>query len=298
MQFLSIVVALVTLGFALNLSKSRRGDDRYGIVLLLLPLALATPLAGLLSSGLVLIYAYRNAVSAEGLGALEFAVERAADSQYLAHLMALVALGTSLVAVMLVRPRPAPVDARPDEAGPDEEEDDDATPKALSRYGSAVMVTGALVCVVAVATLSEYEDRFVESPLAFVTAFDHRAVSEFSTNRREVEEQQRMGTNTLVVETFRTLVVMVLFLVIFDAFLVGSRSVRFTRAMMIASVVLVLLAAAVSARKVAHHRDRLVTIEERLAAVARARAASRLEEPVEEEPAKTPGVEVVPPPPP
>ena len=82
MQLLSIAVALVTLVFIFALLRSRAGSDRYGIVLVVLPLLLVTPLLALISSGLQLIYSYRGATSIEGLEALANGVSRAADIQH------------------------------------------------------------------------------------------------------------------------------------------------------------------------------------------------------------------------
>ena len=107
MQLLSVAVALGTLGFTFTLSRSRRGIERYGIVLVVLPLALATPLAALMASGLQLIYAFRGAGSGEGLEALATAVLRAAETQYVGHMTLLALLGAlALVLIALGLSRP------------------------------------------------------------------------------------------------------------------------------------------------------------------------------------------------
>lgn len=294
MQLLSVAVALVALGFTFSLSRSRRGDDRYGIVLIVLPLALATPLVALMASGLQLIYGYRGAVSSEGLEALTRAVERAVDIQYVGHLTVLAVLGVlTVIAVALLVAQPAPGVARgkpneSDHESNDESEDGDderSESKPLSKLATPMMVASVVVCVVAMATLGELEDRFLAAPIAFVVAFDADDVSEFATNRRAVEAQQRQGSNALVIETFRTLVVVMLFLVLFDAFLVGSRSATFTRTTLFVSIALVALAAAVSYRAVSRADAFRRNTHERLSAAALARAESRrASEDVEAEP--------------
>ncbi len=268
MQLLSIAVALGALGFTFALLRSRGGGDRYGIVLVVLPLALVTPLVALMASGLQLIYAYRGAGSIEGLEALANAVSRAADTQHVGHLAVLALLGAlALVAIALLVSRDVP---RGDDAK--EPADASAEPKALLRYAIPLMSVSVFVCITAVTTLSEFEDQFIAAPMAFVLAFDANDVSEFSSSRRAVDDQKRLGSNMLVVETFRTLVVIVLFLVLFDAFLVGSRSATFARGTLLLSIALIVLASALSVRAFNRQRAFRLTIEEHLASVTKAKA--------------------------
>ena len=269
MELLSVAMALGALGFMFALSRSRRGVERYGNVLVVLPLALATPLVALMASGLQLIYAFRGAGSGEGLKALATAVSRAAATQYVGHLTLLALLGAlTLVVIALAL-------SRPDRNGGEEVATEASSePEALSRFAIPLMAVAALVCIAAVATLTEFEGRFIASPLAIVIAFDADDVSEFSPNKRNVEEQRRRGSNTLVAETFRTLVVVVLFFVLFDAFLVGSRSVTFTRQTLLLSAALIVLTSAVSARALYRNKELRQTIEDRLRAAAEAEAES------------------------
>ena len=262
MQLLSIAVALVTLVFTFALLRSRAGSDRCGIVLVVLPLALVTPLVALISSGLQLIYAYRAATSIEGLEALANGVSRAADTQHVGHLTVLALLGTlALIAIALLVSLGLPRGADTKESAEVSSE-----PKALRRYAIPLM------SVTAVATLIHFEDQFIATPMAFVLSFDSNDVSEFSSNRREVEKEQRIGSNALVVETFRTLVVIVLFLVLFDTFLVGSRSLTFTHGTLLLSIALIVLASAVSVKVFNRHRAFHLTVKEYLAVVTKEKA--------------------------
>ena len=268
MQLLSIAVALVTLVFTLALLRSRAGSDRYGIVLVVLPLLLVTPLVALISSGLQLIYAYRGATSIEGLEALANGVSRAADIQHVGHLTVLSLLGAlALIAIALLVSRGLP-------RGDDVKEPAvvSSEPKRLFSCTIPLMSVSVLVCITAVATLMQFEDQFIATPLAFVLVFEPNDVSEFSSNRREVEKEQRLGSNALVVETFRTLVVIVLFLVLFDTFLVGSRSLTFTRGTLLLSIVLIVLASAVSVKMFSHHRTFHLKVKEYLAVVTKEKA--------------------------
>ncbi len=270
MQLLSVAVALGTLGFTFALSRSRRGVERYGTVLVVLPLALAIPLAALMASGLQLINAFRQASSGEGLEALATAVLRAAETQYVGHITLLALLGPlALVLMTLGLSRP---DRNRDEKDATEASSE---PKPFSRFAIPMMVGAVVVCVAAVAILIEYEDRFIASPLAMFIAFDADDVSEYSSNKRTVDEQRRVGSNTLVLETFRTLVVIVLFLVLFDTFLVGSRSVTFNRGTLLLSASLIALASAVSVRAFYRHQELRQTIEDRLKAAAEAKIEER-----------------------
>ena len=270
MQLLSVAVALGTLGFTFALSRSRRGVERYGIVLVVLPLALAIPLAALMASGLQLINAFRQASSGEGLEALATAVSRAAETQYVGHITLLALLGhLALVLMTLGLSRP---DRNRDEKDATEASSE---PKPFSRVAIPMMVGAVVVCIAAVAILIEYEDRFIASPLAMFIAFDADDVSEYSSNKRTVDEQRRVGSNTLVLETFRTLVVIVLFLVLFDTFLVGSRSVTFNRGTLLLSASLIALASAVSVRAFYRHQELRQTIEDRLKAAAEAKIEER-----------------------
>ena len=270
MQLLSVAVALGTLGFTFALSRSRRGVERYGIVLVVLPLALAIPLAALMASGLQLINAFRQASSGEGLEALATAVLRAAETQYVGHITLLALLGPlALVLMTLGLSRP---DRNRDEKDATEASSE---PKPFSRFAIPMMVGAVVVCIAAVAILIEYEDRFIASPLAMFIAFDADDVSEYSSNKRTVDEQRRVGSNTLVLETFRTLVVIVLFLVLFDTFLVGSRSVTFNRGTLLLSASLIALASAVSVRAFYRHQELRQTIEDRLKAAAEAKIEER-----------------------
>ena len=270
MQLLSVAVALGTLGFTFALSRSRRGVERYGIVLVVLPLALAIPLAALMASGLQLINAFRQASSGEGLEALATAVLRAAETQYVGHITLLTLLGPlALVLMTLGLSRP---DRNRDEKDATEASSE---PKPFSRFAIPMMVGAVVVCIAAVAILIEYEDRFIASPLAMFIAFDADDVSEYSSNKRTVDEQRRVGSNTLVLETFRTLVVIVLFLVLFDTFLVGSRSVTFNRGTLLLSASLIALASAVSVRAFYRHQELRQTIEDRLKAAAEAKIEER-----------------------
>ena len=266
MQLLSVAVALAALGFTFTLSRSRRGLERYGIVLVVLPLALATPLAALMASGLQLIYALRGAGSGEGLEALATAVLRAAETQYVGHMTLLALLGALafvLMALGLSRP-----DRNRDEKDATEAS---SAPKPFSRFAIPMMVGAVVVCIAAVAILTEYEDRFMASPLAMFIAFDADDVSAYSSNKRSVDEHRRVGSNTLVLETFRTLVVIVLFLVLFDTFLVGSRSVTFNRRTLLLSASLIAVGSVVSVRAFYRHQEFRQSIEERLKTAAEAK---------------------------
>ena len=270
MQLLSVAVALATLGFTFALSRSRRGVERYGIVLVVLPLALATPLAALMASGLQLINAFRQAGSGEGLEALAAAVLRAAETQHVGHTTLLALLGALALVLMALGL------SRPDR----DRDEKDATEafsetKPFSRFAIPMMVGAVVVCITTVAILTEYEDRFMASPLAMVIAFDADDVSEYSSNKRSVDEHRRVGSNTLVAETFRTLVVIVLFLVLFDTFLVGSRSVTFRRWTLLLSVSLIALASVVSVRAIYRHQELRQTIEDRLKTAAEAKIEER-----------------------
>jgi len=270
MQLLSVAVALGTLVFTFALSRSRRGAERYGMVLVVLPLALATPLAALMASGLQLIYAFRGAGSGEGLEALAGVVSRAAVTQSVGHLTILALLGAlALISIALGLSRP---DGNGDEKDATEAPSE---PKPFSRFATPMMVGAVAVCITAVAVLSEYEDRFVASPLAIFMAFDADDVSEYSSNKRTVDENRRVGSNTLVLETFRTLVVIVLFLVLFDTFLVGSRSVTFNRGTLVLSALLIAAASAVSLRAFYRNQEFRQTIEDRLKTKAEAKVEER-----------------------
>ena len=270
MQLLSVAVALGTLGFTFALSRSRRGAQRYGIVLVVLPLALATPLAALMASGLQLIYAFRGAGSGEGLEALATAVLRAAETQHVGHITLLALLGAlALVLIALGSSRP---DRNRDEKDATEASSE---PEPFSRFAIPMMVGAVVVCITAVAILTEYEDRFIASPLAIFIVFDADDVSEYSSNKRTVDENRRAGSNTLVRETFRTLVVIVLFLVLFDTFLVGSRSVTFNRRTLLLSASLIAVAAAVSVRAFYRNQELRQTIEDRLKTKAEAKIEER-----------------------
>ena len=270
MQLLSVAVALGTLGFTFTLSRSRRGIERYGIVLVVLPLALATPLAALMASGLQLIYAFRGAGSGEGLEALATAVLRAAETQYVGHMTLLALLGAlALVLIALGLSRP--------DRNRDEKDATEASSKLkpFSRFAIPMMVGAVVACITAVGILTEYEDRFMASPLAMFIAFDADDVSEYSSNKRTVDENRRAGSNTLVLETFRTLVVIVLFLVLFDTFLVGSRSVTFNRRTLLLSASLIAVASAVSVRAFYRHQELRQSIEDRLKTAAEAKIEER-----------------------
>lgn len=259
MQLLSVAVALAALGFTLALSRSRKGVERYGIVFVVLPLALATPLVALIASGLQLIAAFRRAGLGDGLEALTTGVVHAAETQYVGHLTLLALMGAlALVVIALALSQP--------EGKCDQEDDTEASsdPQALSKFAIPMMAVAAFVCIVAVTVLTEYEDRFVASPLAIVIAFEADDVSEFFDNQRSVDEQRRRGSNTLVAETFRSLVVVVLFLVLFDAFLVSSRSVTFKRSILLLSAALIALASVVSVRAFYRHQELRASIEKRL----------------------------------
>lgn len=270
MQLLSVAVALGTLAFTFALSRSRRGVERYGIVLVVLPLALATPLAALMASGLQLINAFRQAGSGEGLEALATAVLRAAETQYVGHITLLALLGPlALVLITLGLSRP---DRNRDEKDATEASSE---PKPFSRFAIPMMVGAVVVCIAAVAILTKYEDRFIALPLAMFIAFDADDVSEYSSNKRTVDEHRRVGSNTLVLETFRTLVVIVLFLALFDTFLVGSRSVTFNRRTLLLSASLIAVASAVSVRAFYRHQELRQTIEDRLKTAAEAKIEER-----------------------
>jgi len=148
-----------------------------------------------------------------------------------------------------------------------------------------------VVCIAAVTILTEYEDRFVASPLAMVIAFDADDLSEYSSNKRTVDEQRRRGSNTLVAETFRTLVVVVLFFVLFDAFLLGSRSATFTRRTLVLSAALIVVASAVSVRAFYRNKELPQTIEDRLRAATEAKAESIEESETTDDAAPTEGSE-------
>lgn len=260
MQLLSVGMALGALGFTFALSRSRKGVERYGIVLVVLPLALATPLIALMASGLQLIDAFRKAVAGVGLEALATGARRAAETQYVGHITLLALLGALALVVMALAL------SRPERKLDDKEDDTKASPdsKPLSKFAIPLMAVAALVCIVAVTVLTEYEDRFVASPLAIVIAFDADDISEFSDNKRTVDEHRRRGSNTLVAETFRSLVVVVLFLVLFDAFLVGSRSVSFKRSILLLSAALIALASVLTVRAFYRNQELRLNIEARL----------------------------------
>lgn len=277
MQLLSVAVALGALGFTLSLSRSRRGVERYGIVLVVLPLALTTPLIALMASGLQLIDAFRRFGSGEGFEALAAGVSRAVDTQYVGHITLLALMGTlALVLIALALPPPE----RP-ERKREEEDDTEASsdPRAMSKFAIPMMAVAAFVCIAAVWVLTEYEDRFVASPLAIVNAFDADDISEFSTNKRTVDEQRRRGSNTLVAETFRSLVVVVLFLVLFDSFLAGSHSVTFKRSSLLLSATLIALTSVVAVRAFYRNQELRETIEDRLKTAAKSEPEeSKIEE--------------------
>lgn len=271
MQLLSVAIALGALGFTFALARSRRGVDRYGIVLVVLPLALATPLVALMASGLQLIDAFRKAGAGEGLEALAAGARRAVETQYVGHITYLALLGAlALVLIALAVSRTKP-----------QEEDNKASPdaKPMSKFAIPLMAAAALVCIAAVTVLAEYEDRFVASPLAIAVAFDADDISEFSDSKRDVDEQRRRGSNTLVVETFRSLVVAVLFLVLFDAFLVGSRTVVFKRSILLLSAALIALASVLAVRAFYQNQELRLSIEARL----KMTAESVLDSPTEQE---------------
>lgn len=237
MQWLSVGAALAALGFSIILFRSRRGASGYGNVLVVMPLALTTPLFALLFSGLLLIDGFRR-VGEEGRHALVTAIASAARTQLVGH-VAMLAVGAALTLVLIalwLRPRPAAAATEP-------------TPESKlgARWAVPSLAVATLVCIAGVAALTELEDRLVTAPLAFVVAFDSNDF-ELSSTRRTVEDQRRRISNTVVVETFRTLVVIVLFLVLFDAFFVGSRGIRFSKGALVVSAVLLALSAAVSAR--------------------------------------------------
>ncbi len=270
MQLLAVAVALGALGFAFALSRSRRGTERDGIVLVVLPLALATPLVALMASGLQLIYAFRGAGSGEGLEALATEVLRAAETQYVGHMTLLALLGALALVLMALG-----LSRRDRDRDEKDATDASSEPKPFSRFAIPMMVGAVVVCIAAVAILTEYEDRFMASPLAMVIAFDADDVSEYSSNKRTVDEHRRVGSNTLVAETFRTLVVIVLFLVLFDTYLVGSRSVTFKRWTSLLCASLIALASAVSVRAFYRHQELRQTIEDRLKTAAEAKIEER-----------------------
>lgn len=259
MELLSVAVALSALGFTFALARSRKGVDRFGIVLVVLPLALATPLVALMASGLQLIDAFRKSGAGEGLEALATGARHAAETQYVGHITLLALLGALALVVMVLavsRTRPQGREEDDNKASPDS--------KPLSKFAIPLMAVAALVCIAAVTVLAEYEDRFVASPLAIAIAFDADDISEFSDNKRDVDEQMRRGSNTLVAETFRSLVVVMLFLVLFDAFLVGSRSVVFKRSILLLSAVLIALASLLGVRAFYRNQELRLRIEARL----------------------------------
>lgn len=259
MQLLSVAVALSALGFTFALARSRKGVDRFGIVLVVLPLALATPLVALMASGLQSIDAFRKAGAGVGLEALATGARRAAETQYVGHITLLALLGALALVVMALALSRTKTQGR-------EEDDNKASPDSepLSKFAIPLMAVAALVCIAAVTVLAEYEDRFVASPLAIVLAFDADDISEFSDNKRDVDEQMRRGSNTLVAETFRSLVVVMLFLVLFDAFLVGSRSVVFKRSILLLSALLIALASLLGVRAFYRNQELRLRIEARL----------------------------------
>lgn len=277
MQWLSVATALAALGFFLSLFRSRRGAYGYGNVLAVMPLALATPLVALMFSGLVLIDGFRRAGGEEGRDALVAAVVTAARTQLIGH-VALVGSCTVLAVMLIVLwLRPSRSDAGPSDHPPNE-------PKLSPRTAMPLLAMAVLVCIAGVAALTEFEERFVTSPLAFVVAFESSDFSELASNRRVVDDQRRRISNTIVVETFRALVVVVLFLVMFDAFLVGSRGIRFTKWALLVSAVLLGLGAAVSVRGMYRQWELQRGVQEGLKAVAEAEAEAEEDE-AEEMPA-------------
>lgn len=253
MEWLAVGVAIGALGFCISLFQARPNPWGYGNVLVVMPLALAVPMVALMSSGLLLIAGFRRASTGEGLEAIAESVASAAHAQYVGHL-ALLALSAALaiyLVVLFFRGRQKielPESAATAQADAPPEAEPPAEPKLSRRHATALLSVATLACLAAVATLSEYERRFVTAPLSIVVAFDADDMSEFSSNRKELEERRRVVSNTLVSETLRALVVVVLFFILFDAFLSGSRALPFTRWTLIVSAALVVLSAALSAK--------------------------------------------------
>jgi hypothetical protein len=258
MKWLAVGVAIGAFGVSISLFIARKSPWSYGNVLVVMPLALAAPMVALMSSGLLLIAGFRRASTGEGLEAIAQSVVSAADAQYLGHLALLVLSGVLAVnlAALSIRRQPiAPPEGAPEAATSAEDETPPVEPKLSRRHATSLLSVATLACLAAVATLSGYEQRWVTAPLAIVVAFDTDDMSEFSTNRRELEERRRVVSNTLVAETFRTLVVVVLFFVLFDAFLSGSRALAFSRSTLMVSAALLVLAAALSARGLYRQRE-------------------------------------------
>lgn len=288
MQLLSIAVALGALGFTYALSRSRTGAAGNANVLVVLPLALATPLVALMVCGLQLIYAFRQASAGDGLDALVNGAQRAAETLYVGHLSTIVLLAVLaivLVSLAVKRPSIVPVEPSPpreesDDSDPSEQRDAERKPMS-PRNATVLMAASVLACIAAVAVLTHFEDRFVAAPLAIATAYDDRDVGEFSPQKPVIDEQRRKSSNALVVETFRTLVVAMLFLVLFDAFLVASRAVTLGRGALGVSATLIVIASIVSVRGFYRHQELRRTVDERVQAIAEAKAKAREDEQLE-----------------
>jgi hypothetical protein len=275
MEWLAVGVALAALGFSLSLFKSRPGAQGYANVLVVMPLALSTPLVGVLASGLLLIDAIRRSRTGEGLDAIATGASRAADAQAIGH-MATLGLAGALMLVLIVialrrrRPTPEPASEIPADA----DAEPPPKPKLSPRHATSLLGFATLACIAGVVTLSQFEQRFVTAPLSIAVSYDADDISEFSTIKRTVDDQRRRISNTLVAETFRTLVVVVLFLVLFDVFLVGSRGLTFNRATLVATATLLILTAALAARDGYRQKELGQFVSEKLAAIdARAAAA-------------------------
>ncbi len=289
MEWLAVGVAGGALGFAVALFKSRKNPEGYGNVLLVMPLALAVPLVALMSSGLLLISGFRGASTGEGLEAIALSVSSAAQAQYVGHVATLGLTAALALVLISLSIRPHDKAAKPQPETPPE-------PKLSRRHATSLLSVATLVCIGAVVTLAEYEPRFVTMPLSIVTAFDADDMSEFSSNRRHLEERRRVASNTLVAETFRTLVVVVLFFVLFDAFLTGSRALAFTRWTLLVSAAFLILTASLSARGLYRQQELRQTIQAAL--LLRDSRAEAADDEEEAAPDDAPELDPVPEPPP
>lgn len=282
MQWLAVGVAVSALGFSLSLFRSRKNPHGWGNVLVVMPLVASVPVVALMASGLDLITGFRAVSTGSGLTALAESISRAAHTQYIGHASSLAlaaALALVLVVLFLRRQTPAqqPQPDPPGEAQDTSEAPADAPaePKLSRRHATAVLSLATLVCIAAIVTLTKYEARFMAAPLSIITIYDAGDTDEFSTNRRGLEEHRRIASNTLVVETFRALVVVVLLFVLFDAFLTGSRGLAFTRWTLLVSAMLLLLTAFLSARSLYRQQELRQKINEALVSIeSRAQAAT------------------------
>ena len=93
MQWIAVGVAFLALVVTLALCISRKGGERNGIALVVLPLALITPLVAVAASGLQEIYSFRQMASS-GQGSIQAVILPVARTLYFGQVAMLSSLAT------------------------------------------------------------------------------------------------------------------------------------------------------------------------------------------------------------